>query len=97
MYFLIAFFVGAVSLILAGYVSTDDVYVCLIFLTVSVGSSALCTGGFAVNIIDLAPQYTGVLMGIVNAAGTLAGIIAPIVTKTIAHKVCNIIAITITC
>lgn len=30
-------------------------------------------GGFSVNHMDIAPKYAGVLMGISNTAGTLAG------------------------
>ena len=50
--------------------------------TGAVGCSALALGflalgraGFAVNHLDVAPRFAGVVMGVSNTAGTLAGII----------------------
>lgn len=47
-----------------------------IFLTsVCLGLCALSRAGFAVNHMDIAPRHAGILMGISNTAGTLAGIV----------------------
>ncbi|OVA00240.1 Major facilitator superfamily [Macleaya cordata] len=43
--------------------------------SVSLGFLALGRAGFAVNHMDVAPRYAGVVMGISNTAGTLAGIV----------------------
>lgn len=43
--------------------------------SVALGFLALARSGFAVNHMDIAPRYAGILMGISNTAGTLAGII----------------------
>ena len=43
--------------------------------------------GAGINHIDIAPRFAGILMGITNTAGTIPGIIAPIIAKTIAQKV----------
>ncbi|CAK9137662.1 unnamed protein product [Ilex paraguariensis] len=43
--------------------------------SVALGSLALGRAGFAVNHMDIAPRYAGILMGVSNTAGTLAGII----------------------
>ena len=37
-------------------------------------------GGFAVNHLDIGPRFCGILMGITNTAGTIAGCITPSVT-----------------
>ncbi|CAG7894614.1 unnamed protein product [Brassica rapa] len=37
---------------------------------------ALGRAGFAVNHMDIAPRYAGIVMGVSNTAGTLAGIIS---------------------
>ena len=37
--------------------------------------------------IDLAPNYAGILMGIANTIGTLPGMIAPLVVGAIVHQV----------
>ncbi|XP_057834101.2 probable anion transporter 5 [Cryptomeria japonica] len=43
--------------------------------SVSLGFLALGRAGFAVNHLDVAPRYAGIVMGISNTAGTLAGIV----------------------
>ncbi|PKU76430.1 probable anion transporter 6 [Dendrobium catenatum] len=43
--------------------------------SVSLGFLALGRAGFAVNHLDIAPGYAGIVMGVSNTAGTLAGII----------------------
>ena len=39
------------------------------------GLCALARAGFAVNHMDIAPRYAGIVMAISNTAGTLAGIV----------------------
>lgn len=41
--------------------------------SVALGFCALARAGFAVNHMDIAPRFAGILMGISNTAGTLAG------------------------
>ncbi|KAL5973538.1 putative anion transporter 6 [Asimina triloba] len=43
--------------------------------SVSLGFLALGRAGFAVNHLDIAPRYAGIVMGVSNTAGTLAGIV----------------------
>ena len=43
--------------------------------SVALGFLGCARGGFSVNHMDIAPKYAGVLMGISNTAGTLAGVI----------------------
>jgi ACS family sodium-dependent inorganic phosphate cotransporter len=43
--------------------------------TVSIGGTAIGTGGWGVNHLDVAPRYAGILMGISNTFATLPGII----------------------
>ncbi|XP_059310470.1 probable anion transporter 5 [Lycium ferocissimum] len=43
--------------------------------SVALGFSALGRAGFAVNHMDIAPRYAGIVMGVSNTAGTLAGIV----------------------
>uniref|UniRef100_A0A0D9XPX4 Major facilitator superfamily (MFS) profile domain-containing protein n=1 Tax=Leersia perrieri TaxID=77586 RepID=A0A0D9XPX4_9ORYZ len=43
--------------------------------SVSLGFLALGRAGFAVNHMDVAPKFAGIVMGISNTAGTLAGIV----------------------
>ncbi|KAL2513029.1 putative anion transporter 5 [Abeliophyllum distichum] len=43
--------------------------------SVALGLLALGRAGFAVNHMDIAPRYAGIVMGVSNTAGTLAGIV----------------------
>ena len=47
----------------------------LFLVTTSLSFLGFARGGFAVNHMDIAPEYAGVIMGISNTAGTVAGII----------------------
>lgn len=42
-------------------------------ITSVLGLAGFARGGFSVNHMDIAPKYAGILMGISNTAGTLAG------------------------
>nr|GLL30962.1 probable anion transporter 4, chloroplastic [Ipomoea trifida] len=48
------------------------------WLTLAVGLKAFSHAGFLVNLQEIAPQYSGVLHGISNTAGTLAAIIGTV-------------------
>ncbi|CAM8926561.1 unnamed protein product [Rhodiola kirilowii] len=43
--------------------------------SIALGFLALGRAGFAVNHMDIAPRYAGIVMGVSNTAGTLAGIV----------------------
>ncbi|KAJ6831129.1 putative anion transporter 7 [Iris pallida] len=51
--------------------------------SVSLGFLALGRAGFAVNHMDIAPRYAGIVMGVSNTAGTLAGIVGVSLTGQI--------------
>ena len=72
-------FVGsAVCLLLLS--ATTSPWLAILYLTLGMGAVATSAAGFLVNHLDIGPRYAGVLMGITNTAGTLPGIIAPIIT-----------------
>lgn len=47
----------------------------ILLSSICLGLCALARAGFAVNHMDIAPRYAGIVMGISNTAGTLAGIV----------------------
>ena len=47
--------------------------------------------GHCINHADIAPRFSGVLMGITNSAGTIPGIIGPQIAKAIAHSGVSIV------
>ncbi len=84
--FHVAFLVPAAGLIAVGYLGSSEA-TCVSFLVGVTSFASLMNSGFQINHIDIAPQYAGIIMGITNTAGTIPGIIGPLVAETIAHKV----------
>ncbi|KAJ9508889.1 hypothetical protein QJQ45_028212 [Haematococcus lacustris] len=48
--------------------------------TLTLGALGFSRGGFSVNHMDIAPKYAGMVMGISNTAGTIAGVIGVAMT-----------------
>jgi len=69
----IAFTGGALPLLVLPLIHTPRVAVALV--TLSLGGTAVGSGAFAVNHLDVAPRYAGVLMGLSNTFATLPGIV----------------------
>jgi MFS transporter, ACS family, solute carrier family 17 (sodium-dependent inorganic phosphate cotransporter), other len=51
--------------------------------SLALGSLAIARGGYSVNHIDIAPRLAGVLMGMSNGCGAMAGMIGPWLTGLI--------------
>ncbi|XP_019853503.1 PREDICTED: sialin-like [Amphimedon queenslandica] len=74
----------ALFIVLCAYFGTTKLLALLLLtLTVSVGGMQLA--GHSVAMLEMAPRYAGIIMGLCNTAGTLPGIIGPLITKLIAH------------
>mmetsp|Transcript_38375 Transcript_38375/g.95232 ORF Transcript_38375/g.95232 Transcript_38375/m.95232 type:complete len:421 (-) Transcript_38375:292-1554(-) len=54
--------------------------------SVALGSLAIARGGYSVNHMDIAPRHAGVLMGLSNGAGSMAGMIGPWFTGMILDR-----------
>jgi ACS family sodium-dependent inorganic phosphate cotransporter len=52
----------------------------VVFLTIGVGLGAFSLSGFAINHLDIAPQYASILMGIGNTFGSIPGIVSPLLS-----------------
>ena len=51
-----------------------------------VGVTGLNATGYAVNILDIAPKYAGVIIGISNVFGSMPGFISPQIVGFITTK-----------
>ncbi|XP_050295549.1 putative inorganic phosphate cotransporter [Anthonomus grandis grandis] len=71
-------FLPSIALVMVGYVRPDQATkaVWLLILAVSLGSLTNC--GWAVNHMDLSPNFAGPLMGICNGAANIMAIFAPL-------------------
>ncbi|KAG8368951.1 hypothetical protein BUALT_Bualt15G0099700 [Buddleja alternifolia] len=70
-------FVGP-GLALIGLTMAKTPLIASAWLTLAVGLKAFSHCGFLVNLQEIAPQYSGVLHGISNTAGTLAAIVGTV-------------------
>ena len=73
-------------MLLCSYFGTTPL-IAVSLLSIAVGSQGCAIAGYSINHLDIAPQFSGVLMGITNCVGTLPGFIGPIVAKAIAKEV----------
>ena len=85
---LLALTVSAVSIFLCGYLGTSQV-TAVALLSIGVGMNGLNIAGSTTNLIDIAPRFAGILMGITNSFATVPGMIGPIIVEAIVHDVSN--------
>ena len=82
----IAFLPGIIFSLLCGYFGVTALRA-VALLTLTVGFQGFATAGYFVNHLDIAPQYSGVLMGISSTIGNTPGFIATLVTKALTPEV----------
>ena len=83
-------FCSGFFLLLCGYFGTDTV-TAIVFLTLGVGLQGMVVAGHNVNNLDIAPRYSGIIMGITNMFGTFPGFLGPQLAKAVAKKVSSFI------
>ena len=59
-------------IVIAGYASNATTVVACMCL--AGGATGMIYAGFQVNILDIAPRYAGIVMGICNSIGSAAGV-----------------------
>lgn len=71
---------------IAGY--SMDVTVVVICMGLAGMTTSLAFPAYTVNMLDIAPRFASIIMGICNTIGTTAGFVSPIVVGFITqHKV----------
>ncbi|XP_060798923.1 sialin [Neoarius graeffei] len=70
-------------LVAVGYSGCSGI-LAVTFLTLSTTLGGISAAGVFVNLIDIAPQYVGILHGITNTLGTIPGVLAPIAVGQLA-------------
>ena len=66
---------ASIFVLLTGY--ANQPYLAVFLLTIGVGITGINAAGYAVNILDIAPKYAGVIMGVTNVFGAAPGFISP--------------------
>ncbi|XP_011213150.1 putative inorganic phosphate cotransporter [Bactrocera dorsalis] len=82
--------IPVVTLVSLGYLQPDQGDLAIILLTVTVAINTIGHFGYAVNHLDLAPNFAGTLMGIVNCSANVMSIIAPLVVGYIVTDTTNV-------
>ncbi|XP_004864008.2 sialin isoform X3 [Heterocephalus glaber] len=72
----------AVFLVAAGFIGCDY-SLAVTFLTISTTLGGLCSSGFSINHLDIAPSYAGILLGITNTFATIPGMVGPVIAKSL--------------
>ncbi|XP_067038099.1 vesicular glutamate transporter 2-like [Acropora muricata] len=82
--------VGAVAsgflILIAGY--SMDVTVVVICMGLAGMTTSLAFPAYTVNMLDIAPRFASIIMGICNTIGTTAGFVSPIVVGFITQHKC---------
>ncbi|XP_021099391.1 sialin isoform X2 [Heterocephalus glaber] len=76
----------AVFLVAAGFIGCDY-SLAVTFLTISTTLGGLCSSGFSINHLDIAPSYAGILLGITNTFATIPGMVGPVIAKSLTPEV----------
>ena len=66
-------------MVATSYVGCNSTSLAVVLFSLALGASNLNAATYRVNHLDIAPRFSGVLMGITNSAGTIPGIIGPFV------------------
>lgn len=82
----LAFYPGALFLLLAAYSDESQIAVTVAYMVLAVSLLSINDVGYLINHIDLSPRFSGVLMGVSNTAGTAAGCIVPVVTGYLTNE-----------
>lgn len=85
----LSFLAQMIFLLLAGYFTKPAVV--LTCLTLSVGLGAFSISGYMANPLDIAPQFSSIIMGMSNTFATIPGLISPILTGYIVTTPVSII------
>lgn len=75
---------ASVFIVAVGYAKNKGMAIGL--LCMGVGVTGLNATGYAVNILDIAPKYAGVIIGISNVFGSMPGFISPQIVGYITTK-----------
>ncbi|XP_049947673.1 vesicular glutamate transporter 2-like [Schistocerca serialis cubense] len=82
----IGYWLPAAALVALSFISVEDPTAAVILLTVSVGFNGFTIMGFQMNLIDIAPNFSGLMMGITGCIGTLMSVAAPLYVGAIVNE-----------
>eukprot|EP00795_Rhopilema_esculentum_P011968 gene11968-2550_t len=75
-FYVIGAMCAATMIVISGY--TTSAMMAVASMCVGVALSGLMHSGYEVNVLDIAPGVSGIVMGISNTAGTITGFLSPL-------------------
>ncbi|KAG9350533.1 hypothetical protein JZ751_026899 [Albula glossodonta] len=75
----------AVFLVAAGYTGCNYI-LAVAFLTLSSSLGGLCSSGFSISQLEIAPSYAGILLGMSNTFATIPGMVGPVIARALTHS-----------
>ncbi|XP_046981812.1 sialin-like [Schistocerca americana] len=82
----IASWLPAAALVALSFIPVEDPTAAVILLTVAIGFNGLTIMGLMMNLIDIAPNFSGLMMGVTDCIGTLTSIAAPLYVGAIVKE-----------
>ncbi|XP_065367463.1 putative inorganic phosphate cotransporter [Calliphora vicina] len=82
--------VPMMALVALGFCDSNNIFMAVVLIALTVGFNAASFLGFQVNHIDLSPNFAGVLMGITNCAANVMSILAPLVKGFLVQDETNV-------
>ena len=73
------YLIPACLMVSTSYVGCESTTLAVVLFSLALGFSNLNASAYMVNHLDIAPRFSGVLMGITNAVATIPGIVGPYV------------------
>ena len=73
------YLIPACLMVATSYVGCNSTSLAVVLFSLALGASNLNAATYGVNHLDIAPRFSGVLMGITNSAAPISGIIGPFV------------------
>jgi ACS family sodium-dependent inorganic phosphate cotransporter-like MFS transporter 6/7/8 len=74
----LASFLPGAALIYLAFLEDLDATLVTILLVVAVGASAFTQSGYVINVLDVAPNHAGTLLGMVNCTNNIFSILGPL-------------------
>ena len=77
----------ALCIVIVGHIDCTLPYVAVAFMMTCLGFMAFGTAGVGPNHMELAPPFAGSIMGILNTAANISGVIVPSIVAAMTEQV----------
>lgn len=80
-------FVGAfLFLFPIGFISNNYTWIVIFFVSISMGFLGCNKSGFLTSLIEIAPQYSSIIMGITNSIASCVGFVTTLICGAFSKK-----------